>query len=144
MEYVLVDRDGRSREYFDTRDEAIEHLQREELENAGLTARWMLVVQDDDGCPVGDPEWAADLLAGAGEPSDEAAYSRSAGAGAIHLAVGHGLSSDCFAAALSYGQLSSLKVAWYGSQPTSGPAWLHPHTPASDTPVPALGETALP
>jgi len=62
MEYVWSDRDGRTREFFDSRDDAIEALREEEKAQPGITAGWMLLTYDDDGEEVGDPEWAEELL----------------------------------------------------------------------------------
>jgi hypothetical protein len=62
MEYAWSDRDGRTREFFDSRDEAIEALREEENTQPGITAGWMLLTYDDDGEEVGNPEWAEELL----------------------------------------------------------------------------------
>lgn len=62
MEYVLSDKDGRTRDYFDDRADALEALRDEESKQMGITAGWMLLTYDDDGQEVGDPEWAEELL----------------------------------------------------------------------------------
>jgi hypothetical protein len=62
MEYVWSDKDGRTREFFDSRDDAIEALREEQNAQPGITAGWMLLTYDDDGQEVGEPEWAEDLL----------------------------------------------------------------------------------
>jgi hypothetical protein len=67
MEYVLSDSNGRTRDYFDDRDDAMAALREEEQDEPGITTGWMLLTFDDDGQEVGEPEWAEDLLA-AGPP----------------------------------------------------------------------------
>jgi hypothetical protein len=63
MEYVLSDSSGRTRDYFDDRDDALAALCEEEQDKPGITAGWMLLTFDEDGQELGEPEWAEDLLA---------------------------------------------------------------------------------
>jgi hypothetical protein len=63
MEYVLSDSNGRTRDYFDDRNDALAALCEEEHDKPGITAGWMLLTFDDDGQEIGEPEWAEDLLA---------------------------------------------------------------------------------
>ena len=67
-EYALVDKDGRLREDFDRKSDAIEELIRIEGKHPGATGTWMLLTYDDAGRQVCDPEWAGDLLAKATSP----------------------------------------------------------------------------
>lgn len=70
-EFVLVDADGRSRDYFSTREDAITALTGEEANRPGLTTRWMLLAYDNDG-EVGEPEWASQLLGADGSREEVA------------------------------------------------------------------------
>lgn len=60
-EYALVDKDGRLREDFDRRSDAIDELVRIERKHPGTTTSWMLLTYDDAG-QVGEPEWGDELL----------------------------------------------------------------------------------
>jgi len=62
-EYALVDKDGRLREDFDRKSDAIDELISIEREQPDATAGWMLLTYDDAGRQVGEPEWADHLLA---------------------------------------------------------------------------------
>ncbi len=62
-EYVLVDKDGRSREYFTRKSDALKEARRLEGAREGATAGWMVLTYDDDGEAIGEPEWVDDLLA---------------------------------------------------------------------------------
>lgn len=77
MEYVLAGKDGKSHDYFDTRQEAIEALREEEAEREGMTTGWVLLAYDDEGEEVGEPEWAEDLLRVPSEPMVPAELSAS-------------------------------------------------------------------
>jgi hypothetical protein len=133
-EFVLVDRDGRSREYFDTRDEAIEHLCAEEEASPGLTAGWMLQPYEDDGM-AGEPEWAEDLC----RPAEPAAALPGARACA-HERSGYAVAAlwrkDELGAALLKGDSSE-------TPPTIPPASPHPQRLAIGMIGPQAGETGL-
>jgi hypothetical protein len=62
MEFVWSDKDGRTRESFGSRDEAVKALRDEGRQNPDITNGWMLLTYSDDGEEIGEPEWAEDIL----------------------------------------------------------------------------------
>lgn len=61
-EYVLIDRDGVSREDFDSRAAAVAELQRIERAHPGATENWMLATYDEAGNRVRE-SWSDELIA---------------------------------------------------------------------------------
>jgi hypothetical protein len=74
MEYVWSDKDGRTRDFFNSREGAISALREEERERPGLTKGWMLLTYGDDGEELGELEWAEDLLAASCPPKAGIAF----------------------------------------------------------------------
>ena len=56
MRYVIVDMEGASRDYFDTRDDVLEALRGLEEEHPGIAGELLVVTYDDEGRPVGEAE----------------------------------------------------------------------------------------
>jgi len=131
MEFVLVDKDGRSREYFATRSEAIEALQDEEQASAGITAGWMLLAFNKAGDEVGDPEWSEDLLRSA-----EASVTPSLAPDEDYL--------PSFSSALDgILSLASVKEAWSEIWHTTQAGSLRRYVIASGIPAQDSKETAV-
>jgi hypothetical protein len=63
MQWELIDKNGKTHDCFDTRDEAINALREEEDVQPDFTVGWMLQRYDDAGDEIGEPEWADELLA---------------------------------------------------------------------------------
>jgi hypothetical protein len=61
-EYVLLDREARSREYFESRAAAVAELGRIERKHPGGTCGWSVVAYDEGGHRIEGQEWADELL----------------------------------------------------------------------------------
>ena len=145
-EYVLVDKDGRSREYFDTRDDAIEHLRCEEQGAPGITAGWMLQAYDDDGKEACDTEHAADLLPGAREivaAGERCCIFREGVWTGNYSLVVFGSAHDTQHSATSMAR-RHLMEALFGKRQTTRPELLHLPIAAIGMTNPAQGEMAQP
>jgi hypothetical protein len=62
MRYVIVDLDGASRAYFDTRGHILKALRDLEDETPGIAAELHVVTYDDSGARIRSPEPADSLL----------------------------------------------------------------------------------
>jgi hypothetical protein len=132
--YGLIDKNGRLREDFDRKSDAIDELIRIEGKRPGATASWMLLAYDDAGKQVGEPEWAEDLLTAQLPPI--AMTFPSFNTGHKHL----------MAAQVEYVVITSLGQGadWFGTRVSIDPAFSRRYVGATHTRSQAQEEVAAP